>query len=154
MTYHIREATETDFPAILAMIRELAAFEKAPEKVTNSLEQMQQEKDFFRCLVAEGDDGHIAGMALYFIAYYTWVGKSLFLDDLYVREASRQQKVGSALLKKLFEVALKEDCKRVRWQVLNWNHPAIGMYRKLGAAMDDEWLTCTVEAGHFPAFEG
>ena len=60
-------------------------------------------------------------MALYFFAYYTWVGKSLYLDDLYVKESFRKHKIGSGLLGKVFETARDEDCKRVRWQVLNWN---------------------------------
>jgi len=77
---------------------------------------------------------------LYFFAYYTWVGKSLYLDDIYVKKEFRQNKIGSALLRKIFEVAENENCKRVRWQVLNWNKPAIEVYRKCGAEIDDEWL--------------
>jgi GNAT superfamily N-acetyltransferase len=145
MNYQIRRATEADFPAILAMIQELALFEKSPEKVKNSVGQMQQEKDYFNCLVAETEHKEIVGMALYFFAYYTWVGKSLFLDDLYVKEPYRKQKIGSALMKELFEVARVENCKRIRWQVLDWNSPAIEMYRKMGVEIDDEWLTCSIE---------
>lgn len=146
MNFIIRQATENDFPSILSLIKELAEFEKAPEKVTNTLEQMKEEKDLFRCFVAETNDGEIAGMALYFFAYYTWVGKSLYLDDIYVRESYRKQKIGTELLKKVFEVARKENCKRVRWQVLNWNKPAIQMYEKAGAEIDDEWLNCSFDA--------
>lgn len=138
----IREATEDDFPEILGLIKELAEFEKAPEKVTNSVEQMKKEKDLFRCFVAEAPSGEIAGMALYFIAYYTWVGKSLYLDDIYVKTSFRRLRLGSALLNKIFEVARQEDCKRVRWQVLNWNSNAIELYRKGGATLDGEWLNC------------
>jgi GNAT superfamily N-acetyltransferase len=64
-------------------------------------------------------------MALYFFAYFTWMGKSLYLDDLYVKESFRGNKIGSNLLKEIFEFAKQEKCKRVRWQVLNWNKPAI-----------------------------
>lgn len=141
----IRKADPGDFPAILSLIRELAEFERAPGKVTNTVEQMNSEKDLFSCFIAETGTGEIAGMALYFFAYYTWVGKSLYLDDLYVREKFRRQNIGSALLKKVFEVANEEGCKRLRWQVLSWNSNAIDMYRKHEAEIDAEWLNCTFD---------
>jgi len=152
MNISIREATEADFPAILSLIKELADFEKAPEKVTNSVEQMNREKDLFRCFVAETESKEIAGMALYFFAYYTWVGKSLYLEDLYIKEQYRRNKVGTALLRKIFEVASAEGCQRVRWQVLNWNKSAIEMYRKSGAELDDEWLNCNFDANGIKNF--
>lgn len=145
MSYIIRNATDEDFPAVLSLIKELAEFEKAPEKVTNSVEQMLREKEFFQCFVAEADTGEIIGMAIYFFAYYTWVGKSLYLDDIYVKKEFRKQKIGSALLRKVFEIANAENCNRVRWQVLNWNEPAIMMYKKSGAEIDDEWLNCSFD---------
>lgn len=141
----IREATEEDFPVILGLIKELASFEKAPEKVSNSVNQMIEEKDLFRCFVAVTETDEIAGMALFFLAYYTWVGKSLYLDDIYVRDEYRKRGIGSMLLRKIFEVANAENCKRVRWQVLNWNSPAIELYRKSGATLDGEWLNCDFE---------
>lgn len=145
MDINIREATENDYPQVLSLIRELAAFEKASEKVTNSVEQMNHEKQFFQCFVAETETREIVGMALFFFAYYTWVGKSLYLDDIYVKEPFRKLKIGSALLRKIFETARAEDCKRVRWQVLNWNKTAIQMYSKSGAEIDDEWLNCSFD---------
>lgn len=145
MKITIRKASTQDFPAILSLIKELAEFEKAPEKVTNSVGQMENEKDLFGCFVAETEESGIVGMALYFFAYYTWVGKSMYLDDIYVKEDFRKHKIGTALLRTLFEVARSENCKRVRWQVLNWNQPAIQMYRKSGAEIDDEWLNCSFD---------
>lgn len=145
MEIRIRKAKEDDFPAILLLIKELADYEKAPEKVTNSVALMNKEKDYFNCFVAETENNEIVGMALYFFAYYTWVGKSLYLDDIYVRENFRNMKIGSALLRKIFETAKEQDCKRIRWQVLNWNESAIEVYRKAGAGIDDEWLNCTME---------
>jgi len=142
MNFTIRPATENDYPAILSLIKELALFEKAPEKVTNTVEQMKQEKDLFGCFVAEKESGEIVGMALYFFAYYTWVGKSLYLDDIYVKEKYRRHRIGTALMKAVFEVARLEKCNRVRWQVLDWNTNAIEMYRKAGATIDAEWLNC------------
>lgn len=144
-TITIRKAVEEDFEAVLNLIKELAEYEKAPEKVTNSAELMKREKDLFGCFVAETASGEIVGMAVYFLAYYTWVGKSLYLDDIYVKESFRGQKIGSLLMKKIFEVAKNEDCKRVRWQVLKWNKPAIDVYKSYGAEIDDEWLNCTFD---------
>ncbi|MDZ7633558.1 MAG: GNAT family N-acetyltransferase [Bacteroidales bacterium] len=141
----IRQATEEDFPAILSLIKELAAYERAPGKVTNSVEQMREEKELFRCFVAESGEGEIIGMALYFMAYFTWVGKSLYLEDIYVKESFRQHRIGSALLRKVFEVARAERCRRVRWQVLDWNEPAIAFYRKCGAELDGEWINCNFD---------
>lgn len=152
MQYTIRSATEDDFPAILSMIRELALYEKAPEKVTNTVEQMKREQDLFRSFIVEKDDGEAIGMALYFFAYYTWVGKSLYLDDIYVKEPFRQYGIGSALLKRVFEDARAEGCKRVRWQVLNWNQPAIEVYKRYHAEIDDEWLNCSFDEDAISAF--
>jgi len=146
MNINIRRAGEEDFPEVLLLIKELAAFEKSPEKVTNSIELMKKEKDLFHCFVAETETKEIVGMALYFFAYYTWVGKSLYLEDIYVKESFRKHKIGTALLRRIFEVAREENCKRVRWQVLNWNQSAIQMYKKSGAEIDDEWLNCNFDA--------
>ncbi len=138
----IRKATEADFPAILALVKELATFEKAPDSVTNTVEQMQAEKDHFHALVAETDNGDIVGMAVYFFAYFTWVGKSLYLDDLYVKADCRGEKIGTRLLAELFKVAKAEQCHRVRWQVLDWNSPAVELYEKIGANIESEWNNC------------
>jgi GNAT superfamily N-acetyltransferase len=153
MEIKIRTASEKDVPSILGLIKELATFENAPDKVTNSVEQMNREKELFRCFVAENDSGEIVGMALYFFAYYTWVGKSLYLDDIYVKESFRKRKIGTELLKKIFEVANAEDCRRVRWQVLNWNRSAIEMYAKSGAEINNEWLNCTFDHSGIKAFK-
>ncbi len=117
MNTTIRKAVEEDFTSILSLVKELAVFQKSPEKVTNTVEQMKEEKNFFRCFIAENEQKEIVGMASYSFVYYTWVGKSFYLDDLYVKESCRGQKIGSELLKKIFEVAKNENCKRVRWQV-------------------------------------
>jgi len=138
----IREANEKDFPAILVLIKELAAFEKSSQTVTNTVQLMKKEKHLFYSFVAETDEKEIVGMAVCFFAYYTWVGKSLYLDDLIVKEVFRRKGIGRALLRKIFEFAKKQNCKRVRWQVLNWNKPAINLYKKAGAVIDNEWNNC------------
>jgi GNAT superfamily N-acetyltransferase len=142
MSISIRTATPSDFHAILEMVKALAIFEKAEESVTNTIEQMKDEKDFFHCLLAETEEHKPVAIALYFFAYYTWVGKSLYLDDLYVKEDYRQQGIATQLLRAVFDVARNENCHRVRWQVLNWNENALSLYRKGGAIIDTQWSNC------------
>jgi GNAT superfamily N-acetyltransferase len=139
--YFLRNGEEKDFPVILEMIHELAFFEKAPHLVENTLETMIAEQSLFQLKVVEYN-GQVVAMALFYFAYYTWVGKSLYLDDLYVKEAHRGKGIGSALLSSIFKVAQAEQCKRVRWQVLDWNEPAIALYKKMGAKLDAEWINC------------
>jgi len=145
MNVKIRKATKKDYPAILELIKELALFEKAPEKVINTVEKMNEEDDYFEALVAEKEDGEIAGMALYFFAYYTWVGKSLYLDDLIVKEKYRGNKIGTKLFNQVMQIAKDNGCKRLRWQVLDWNTRAIEFYKSYGAKFDGEWLNCDIE---------
>src|SRR3954453_4521056 len=142
MSTTIRKATEADFPAILFLIKGLAIFQKSLERVTNTIEQMHEEKDLFNCFVAENENEEIVGIASYSFIYYTWVGKSLYLDDLYVKESCRGQRIGSELLRKIFEVATAENCKRIRWQVSDWNTSAIDFYKKCGAEIDEESCIC------------
>ncbi|MCK9255308.1 MAG: GNAT family N-acetyltransferase [Bacteroidales bacterium] len=143
ITYRL--AKENDFSAIIEMIKELAIFENAAEKVINTTEIMAQEQNLFKCFVAENENKEIIGMALYFIAYFTWVGKSLYLDDLFVRPKYRNKGIGTELLNLIFETAKKENCRRLRWQVLNWNIAAIKLYKKLGATVDAGWSNCDFE---------
>jgi len=141
MQINIRKGVEKDFPELLGLIKELAEFEKAPQAVTNSLDRMKEEQNLFGFFVAINDE-KIVGAALYFFAYYTWVGKSLYLDDIYVKPEYRGQQIGSKLMRKIFELAKEENCQRLRWQVLDWNTPAVEMYRKMGAQMSNEWINC------------
>ncbi len=145
MKITIRKATKNDYPAILELIKELAKFEKAPEKVINTVERMNLEDQYFQALVAELENGEIAGMALFFFAYYTWVGKSLYLDDLIVKEKYRGNKIGTKLLEQVLGIAKKSNCKRMRWQVLDWNTPAIEFYKSYGAQLDGTWINCDME---------
>jgi predicted N-acetyltransferase YhbS len=142
MKITIRKANEKDFSSILSLIKELAAFEKTSEKITNSVKQMEEEKYLFDCFVAETEKNEIIGIALYFYIYHAWVGKSLYLAELYVKESFRGKKIGTNLLKKIFKTAKKENCKMIRWQVLNWNKSAINMYKKYGAVINNEWNNC------------
>jgi len=142
LAFTIRPYTKKDLPDILEMIRELAIFEKAAEKLTNTVGQMEKEMAFFECFIAEDDQGQVLGMALYYPVYYTWVGKSMYLDDLVVREIYRGNGIGTALLNKVIEQAKETGCKRLRWQVLEWNERAIQLYERYGCTLDGEWMNC------------
>ena len=142
----VRRGEEKDFPVLLGLIKDLATFERAPQEVKNSLEQMKRERESFGFFVAE-EDGKILASAVYFFAYYTWVGKSLYLDDLYVRPEYRRKRVGTLLLGRVFELAKQENCKRLRLQVLDWNKDAIAFYEKHGGVISGEWLNCDLDLG-------
>jgi len=151
----IRVGEEKDLPALLGLIKDLATFEGAVDQVRNSLDQMERERESFGFFVAE-EDGKILGSAVYFFAYYTWAGKSLYLDDLYVRPEHRRRGVGSMLLERVVELARRENCKRLRLQVLDWNQGAIAFYKKHGGAISGEWLNCDFDlgGGAIPGAEG
>jgi len=106
MEITIRPATPHDFPAVHSLFLEFAAFQKTPEKVKITVEQMQKDKDLFQCLVAEGREG-IVGFATWFFAYYSWTGKAIYLDDLYVQDAFRKEGIGGRLLKAVIDLAKK-----------------------------------------------
>lgn len=146
MRYTIRKCRESDYGAILAMVRELATFEQAADKVVNTEELMKAEKQYFDAYVVVNEDDTVIGMALYFFAYFTWVGKSLYLDDLYVKPEYRGMGIGSTLLKMIFALAKSEHCRRLRWQVLDWNEAALRLYRKVGATIDGGWCNCDFDA--------
>jgi GNAT superfamily N-acetyltransferase len=153
MNITIRKAIEEDVAAILSLVKELAVFQNSSGKVINTVDQMLEEKDLFQCFVAENEQKEIVGIASYFFAYYTWVGKSLYLDDLYVKASCRGQKIGSELLKQIFKVARMENCKRVRWQVSDWNKPALEFYKKCGAEIEDEYCICDFDAKAIQEFK-
>lgn len=131
-----------DFPYILALINEFAIFQKTPEKVSITLAQMEKEKDVFRCFVAETSDHRIVGFASFYFTYFSWSGKGLFLDDLYVTESYRKQNIGVQLLNAVIDLGKKELCKKLRWQVSGWNKNAIGFYKKMGVVIDDTEINC------------
>lgn len=151
-TYIVREAREEDFPAVYSLVLELAVYERSADSVTNNVELMILEKEHFDCFVAETQAGEIIGMALFFTAYYSWVGKSLYLEDIIVREGYRQSGVGTALIDAIMREAEKKGCRRIRWQVLEWNEPAIRFYTKCGADISREWLNCTFDEKGIAAY--
>src|SRR5579864_8231270 len=139
---HIRPATVQDVPLLRAMIRELAEYEHELELVTISEEDLSRDgfgKDpRFRALIAEWD-GQPAGYALFFGYYSTWVGRGIFLEDLFVRQAFRARGIGKALLAAVARIAVQEGCYGVHWEVLQWNEAAIKLYKALGAEFRTQW---------------
>jgi GNAT superfamily N-acetyltransferase len=139
----IRTATETDVPAILEMIRGLAEYEKLSHVCTATEEQLRRTlfgpRPGAEVLLAT-QSGVCAGFALFFPNYSTFLAKpGMYLEDLFVKPEARGRGVGLALLKRLASIARERDYGRVEWSVLDWNDPAIGFYKKLGAIPMDEW---------------
>lgn len=148
MTHVIRFATAADVPVILHLVRELAIYERALDKVvaTEALlhDAMFAATPAAEALIAEVD-GAPVGLALFFHNFSTWTGwRGLYLEDLYVTPEARGLGIGKALLQRLAAVAVERGCARFEWQVLTWNTPAIDFYRAMGAELMEEWRTCRV----------
>ena len=145
----LRDATREDVPAILQLIRALAEYEKEPKAAVATADDLLRdgfgERPLFRVVMAEWD-GQAVGFAFYFFNYSTWQGRpGLYLEDLFVRPPHRGQGIGKALLVHLAGIALRENCGRFVWQVLDWNEPALQFYESLGARVMKEWLTMRVD---------
>lgn len=148
MATTIRTATPADVPQILAFIRALAAYERAPDAVVATEEGLLRDgfgpRPFWECLIAE-HDGRPAGFALYFFNYSTWVGRpGIYLEDLFVMPEMRGLGIGKALLKRVAAVAVENGCERLQWAVLDWNTPAIDFYAAMGGEFLDEWRNVRV----------
>ncbi|MCS6978706.1 MAG: GNAT family N-acetyltransferase [Flavobacteriales bacterium] len=142
----IRDARPEDMPALLELIRQLAAFEKAPEAVTNSIDQMLADgfgpRPLFKAWLA-WYQGTAIGMAVVYYRYSTWRGKSLFLEDLYVEPAWRGRGLGRRLLEKVVDESRAAGCGVIQWQVLDWNTEAIAFYDDLDVQFDPAWVNVT-----------
>jgi GNAT superfamily N-acetyltransferase len=136
----IRPATLTDIPAIHALMFELAVYEKSPESVATTIEEYQTdfEAGRFESMVAE-IDGQVVGMTLFFMTYSSWKGKMLYLDDFVVTQTARRWGVGQLLYDAFLEEGKKRGCRLVKWQVLDWNEPAIKFYEKNEAIIERDW---------------
>ena len=114
MPVNIRPATPTDFPALLQLIHAFALFQQTPGKVTINIEQMTADAALFSCLLAEREEQEIVGFASFFFAYYSWSGKAIYLDDLYVTKAYRKQGIGKQLLDAVILQAKENNCIKLR----------------------------------------
>lgn len=145
MNIIVRKSNKEDLPQVLGLIKELALYEKSPEAVTNTVEDMLNdgfsEKPVFFCDVAEVEH-KIIGIAVYFIKYSTWKGKGIYLDDIVVTESWRGKGVGKKLFDHVVKESVKLDAKQLHWQVLDWNEPAINFYKKYPTEFDSEWINC------------
>lgn len=141
--FKIRPARVEDVPVILELIRDLATYERAPEEVVATKDQLVDvlfgERPVAEVLLAfEGESP--VGFALYFYNFSTWLGRpGLYLEDLFVKPEKRGKGYGRALLVELAKIARDRGCGRMEWAVLNWNEPAIKFYRTLGAKPMNEW---------------
>ncbi len=138
----IREAKPGDETEIFNLIYALAVYEKAPEQVTNTPQQLAIdlfEDKICSALVAE-ENKQIVGFSLYYISYSTWKGRCLYLEDFFVIPEKRKLGIGEELFKKTVEIAKEIGVKRMDWQVLEWNTQALNFYRKHKAILDPEWI--------------
>ena len=148
----IRDATAEDCPAMLALICELAAFEREPDAVTVDLRHFTESgfgaSPVWWAYVAEaqGTDGKtIVGMALWYIRYSTWKGQRMYLEDLIVTREWRNRGIGKQLMEALIEDARTRRFSGIAWQVLSWNAPAIDFYRIYQASFDDGWTNVSID---------
>lgn len=154
----IRLATVDDVSEFRRLIVGLALYEKEPaETVEISLDELRRDgfgaQPVFRCLLAEVDNVAI-GFALFHYCYSTWQGKCMYLEDLYVEEAARGTGTGTLLLKTVAAIAHAEGCKRMSWQALDWNTPALDFYKALGANRRDSWVNLRLGEAELPALLG
>src|SRR6188768_3552852 len=145
----IRVGTKDDLPRVLELIKELAAFEKAPHEVINTIALMEHDgfgpNPIYGFFVAENKNG-IVGLSLYYWRYSTWKGKRLYLEDIIVTESERGSGIGKKLFDRTMQHSLDQNCTGMMWQVLDWNEPAIKFYQKYGSKLDGEWINCHLES--------
>jgi GNAT superfamily N-acetyltransferase len=145
----IRPATIDDVPLLMRFSRELAEYEHEPTAMVITEKALATDgfgsQPKFRALLAEWD-GQPIGYALFYDFYSSWRGPGIFLEDLFVREQFRGRGIGRALLSQVARIAKQEGCHALRWEVLDWNKPAIEFYKSLGARFLDEWKQVLLEA--------
>ena len=144
MEYTIRKGAKKDISSLMALIKELAEFEKMPEYVNTTKSQLLEDWQVhkaFDFLVADTENG-VVGIALYYPRYSTWNGRCMYLEDLYVKSDFRSQGIGLDLLKATATEATKLGAGRLDWQVLDWNTDAVRFYERLGAHVEREWWNC------------
>lgn len=142
MSVNIRLATKKDMPEVLKLIKELATFEKEPSAVEVTVDELINDgftdNPEFICYVAEMNK-KVQGMALAYTRYSTWKGKVLHLEDLIVKRENRGLQIGTQLLNEIVKYGFKTGVKRISWEVLDWNQPAIEFYNKKGAKIKEDW---------------
>jgi len=137
----IRKGIKSDLPAAFALVKELAAYEKAAKEVSTSVKIYERdfEAGWFELLIAEDSEGKNLGVMIYYNSFSTWKGRMLFLEDFVVAEAARRKGVGAKLWEVLIAIAKEKECALIKWQVLDWNEPARAFYLKKGAELEPGW---------------
>ncbi|WP_336280584.1 GNAT family N-acetyltransferase [Cronobacter dublinensis] len=158
MSYTIRPARPEDASAIYEMIYELAVYEKAPQEVVTTPDEIRDTlfgaDSKTEALICE-TEGKAVGYAVFFTSYSTWLGRNgIYMEDLYVSPAFRGQGAGRALLKNIAQCAVKRQCGRLEWSVLDWNQPAIDFYLSIGAAPQSEWIRYRLDGEALLQFAG
>ena len=150
----IRDARPDDVGDLVRLIEALASYEREPDAVQctpgSLADALFGPEPLAHALVAE-EEGRLVGMALWFFTFSTWTGRpTLYVEDLFVEPAQRGRGLGAALMAALEEQALQRGCARMEWSVLDWNEPAMGFYRALGARPMAEWTTWRLEVPRRP----
>ncbi|MGZ3862026.1 MAG: N-acetyltransferase family protein [Bacteroidia bacterium] len=155
MDIKIRKGTREDLPQVLGLVKELAVYERAPNEVEVTVDEMQNwgfgNDKIFEFFVAE-DGNKVVGISLYYYKYSTWKGKCLFLEDIIVTESYRRYGLGSKLFNEVARVAKQQKVRRMEWQVLEWNVTALDFYKKYHANLDDEWINCKLTFDQLQSF--
>ena len=152
---YIRKGKIEDMPAVSGLIKELAAFEKEPDAVVLTIADLERdgfgEKPLFQTFVAEDND-EVVGMVLYYYRYSTWKGKTIHIEDLIVKEDKRGLGLGFKLYSEVIAQGKFDGVRRIEWNVLDWNTPAIEFYEKSGAKVFKDWLVAQMDEKGINAF--
>lgn len=147
MNIVVRLAQKKDCPRLLALVRELAIFENAPDEVTVSLSHFEEsgfgDNQVWWGFVAEVD-GIIEGFALCYVRFSTWKGQRLYLEDFYVTEKMRGKGIGKMIFDRVILEMKEKKFNGMVWQVLEWNEPAIQFYKKYNTSFDNAWINCQI----------
>jgi len=155
MEISVRPALASDVPNMLRLIKELATFEKAPDEVITTEDSMTNDgfgdNPIYKAFVAEVDE-KVVGLAICYVAYSTWKGKMVYLDDLIVTESMRGKGIGKMLFDAVGKMAKDVNANHYRWHVLDWNTPAVEFYKKYDASFDPTWITCKLNRNQLEQF--
>lgn len=152
---NIRKGNPEDMESVLGLIQELAIFEKEPDAVVITVDDLVRdgfgENPLFHVFVAEVEE-EIVGIALYYYRYSTWKGKTIHLEDLIVKDKMRGSGVGSALYSEIMKQGKKDNVRRVEWNVLAWNTPAVKFYENSGARILEDWQVVQMDEAGINSF--
>ena len=154
----VRDALECDIESTLGLIKESAIFEKELESRVRMTENTLREDGFgvdkwFKCFVAEtGTEKQVVGFALFFRTYSTWNGRSMKIADLYVKPEHRSKGIALKLMQEVTKEAIKQECVRIHWNILDWNTTSKDFCKHIGADIDEEWEVCTLHEREMKEF--